>query len=107
MDGRKVIVEVKELDLLEQKVQKAIEMIRGLRRERDVARLKLQETQQQLDRLQAEFRALEKDREGASQLSVQLEALREERQTIRGRVTRMLDLMATLDESATQSQIDH
>ena len=107
MDGRKVIVEVKELDLLEQKVQKAIELIRGLRRERDVARLKLQETQQQFDRLQAEFRALEKDREGASQLSAQLETLREERQTIRGRVTRMLDLMATLDDSATQAQIDH
>ena len=107
MDGRKVVVELKELDLLEQKIGKATDLIRTLRRDRDVARLKLQETQEQLERLQTEFRTLEKERQGLHQQSEQLELLREERQAIRGRVTRMLDMMAALDDSATQTQIDH
>lgn len=107
MDGRKVVVELKELDLLEQKIGKATDLIRTLRRDRDVARLKLQETQEQLERLQTEFRTLEKERQGAHQANEQLELLREERQAIRGRVTRMLDMMAALDDSAAQAQIDH
>ena len=107
MEGKKVVVEIKELDLLEQKIVKATDLVRSLRRDRDVARMKLQETQEHLSRVQTEFRALEKDREGAHQLNAQLEVLREERQAIRGRVTRMLEMMAALDESAAPAQSDH
>ena len=107
MEAKKVLVELKELDLLEQRIGKATDLIRSLRRDRDVARAKLQETQEQLSRVQSEFRALEKDRDGDRQLSEQMEVLREERQVIRGRVTRMLEMMAALDDSAAPAAGDH
>ena len=107
MEAKKVLVDLKELDLLEQKIGKATDLIRSLRRDRDLARAKLQETQEQLSRVQSEFRVLEKDRDGARQLSEQMEILREERQVIRGRVTRMLEMMAALDDSTAPAASDH
>ena len=107
MEGKKVAIEVKELDLLEQKIKKAADLIRTLRRERDAARTKQQETQDRCERLQSEFRALEKEQKGAAAMSEELRLLQEERQTVRGRVTRMLEMMAAIDESAAQAQSDH
>lgn len=107
MEGKKVAIEVKELDLLEQKIKKAADLIRTLRRERDTARTKQQETQDRFERLQGEFRALEKEQKGAVAMSEELRLLQEERQTVRGRVTRMLEMMAAIDESAAQAQSDH
>jgi len=107
MEGKKVAIEVKDLDLLEQRIKKAAELIRTLRRERDAARTKVLETQERFDRLQGEVRALEKERKGVTEMSEELRLLQEERQTVRGRVTRMLEMMAALDESAAQAQSDH
>ncbi|HZM70582.1 MAG TPA: hypothetical protein VFB95_09460 [Candidatus Cryosericum sp.] len=107
MEGKKVAIEVKELDVLEQKIKKAADLVRTLRRERDTARTKQQETQERFDRLQTEFRAMEKERQGAAAMSEELRLLQEERQTVRGRVTRMLEMMAAIDDSAAQAQSDH
>ena len=107
MEGKKVAIEVKDLDLLEQKIKKAAELIRTLRRERDSARAKQQEAQEGLDRLQGELRTLEKDRQSSTAMSEELRLLQEERQTVRGRVSRMLEMMAAFDESAAQAQSDH
>lgn len=107
MEGKKVAIEVKELDLLEQKIKKAGDLIRTLRRERDSARTKQQETQERFDRLQSECRALDKERQSASAMSEEIRLLQEERQTVRGRVTRMLEMMAAIDDSAAQAQSDH
>lgn len=107
MEGKRVVIETKDLDLLEQKIRKATELIRGLRKDRDLARTKLQETQQQLDGLQAEVRMIEKERQGASEMSEQIKMLTEERQEVRGRVTRMLEMMSGLEESASMAQTDH
>jgi chromosome segregation ATPase len=106
MEGRKIMIDVKDFELLEQKILKATERMQALRRERDVARLKLQELQEQLDRLNGEYRALEKDRQGASVLKEEVQLLQSERQAIRGRVTRMLEMMTALEEPMS-AQADH
>ena len=107
MEGRKVMIDVKDFELLEKKILKATELMHALRRERDAARLRLQEMQEQLERLQTECRALEKDRQGASALTEEIQLLQSERQAIRGRVTCLLEMMSALDEPAAQARADH
>ena len=94
MERRRVVVDMEQIDLLEQRIVKATELIRSLRRERDAAQMKFQETMASLERLQNENKNLDKDRHEVKELTGQVEVLQEERQAIRGKVTRMLEMMA-------------
>ena len=107
MDGKKVVIDLQQLDKLEEKVARVTEMIGALRRERDAARSEAAEGRKALAALQAETRALERDRQGAREAQTELDILREERQAVRGRVTRMLEMMAALDESEVEVRSDH
>jgi uncharacterized coiled-coil DUF342 family protein len=107
MERKKVVIDLEQLDLLEQRVVRATELIRSLRKERDAAKVRLNETQQMLEQLRSEAARLGSEREELTELSNRIDILQEERQTIRGRVSRMLDIMAGLDESSTQPHGDH
>ena len=107
MDGKKLVIELRQLDELEEKVARVTEMIGALRRERDAARGEAAEGRKALAALQAETRTLERDRQGAREAQAELDILREERQAVRGRVTRMLEMMAALDESEVEVRSDH
>ncbi len=107
MERKKVVIDLEQLDLLEQRVIKATELIRSLRKERDTAQVRLSETQQALEQLRSEATRLDTEREEVTELSDRVDILQEERQAIRGRVSRMLDIMAGLDESTTQAHGDH
>jgi len=107
MERKKVVIDMEQLDLLEQRVVKATELIRALRKERDTAQVRLSETQQALEQLRREAARLDSEREAVTDLSTRIDILQEERQTIRSRVSRMLDIMAGLDENITQAHGDH
>src|SRR5262245_20142686 len=107
MEAKKVVLDLDQIDQLERRVQRATELIKTLRTERDEARAGLLEARATIDRLQSENRLLEADQKGTRAISEELGVLREERQAIRGRVTRMLEMMATLDEVALPVRSDH
>ena len=107
MDVKKVVIDLRQIDQLEERITRAAELIGTLRRERDAARSELKEARRALTGLQEDVRRLEVDRQGAREAAAELEVLREERQAIRGRVSRMLEMMATLDESAAGARPEH
>ena len=107
MDRRKVVVDLQQIDLLEQKIVKATELIRSLRRERDRALSQVEEGRAALVALQEQAKTSEAGRRELQDAAEQLEALREERQTIRGRVSRMIEMMSALDEPAAEAGRDH
>jgi chromosome segregation ATPase len=107
MERRRVVVDLEQIDLLEQRIVKATELIRSLRQERDAAQMKFQETMASLERLQGESKNLDKDRHEVQELTGQVEVLQEERQAIRGKVTRMLEMMASLEEAPARAHGDH
>ena len=98
MEPKRVVVDLQQLDLLEQKIVKATELIRSLRREKDAALAKARDLEKSLAAAQSQILATEKGREERKGLTEQIDVLREERQAIRGRVNQMLEMMAGLEE---------
>ena len=98
MEPKRVVVDLQQLDLLEQKIVKATELIRSLRREKDAALAKARDLEKSLAAAQSQILATEKGREELKELTEQIDVLREERQAIRGRVNQMLEMMAGLEE---------
>lgn len=107
VDRRKLVVDLQQMDLLEQKVVKATELIRSLSRERDAALAKVASLEKEFDRVKEQSAASEEERRNLQEMVEQLEALREERQAIRGRVNRMLELMAGLDDMPVEAHRDN
>jgi uncharacterized coiled-coil DUF342 family protein len=106
MEPKRVVVDLQQLDLLEQKIVKATELIRSLRREKDAALAKVRDVEKALAAAQAQYQASEKGKEELKELSEQIDVLREERQEIRGRVNQMLEMMAGLEEGG-EARRDH
>lgn len=107
MEPKRVVVDLQQLDLLEQKIVKATELIRSLRRERDAAQAKARDLEKSLAAAQAQIHASEKGKEELRELSEEIDVLREERQAIRGRVSQMLEMMAGLEEGGGEARRDH
>jgi len=106
MEPKRVVVDLQQLDLLEQKIVKATELIRSLRRERDATHTKMRDLEKALAAAQAQNQASEKGKEELKELSEQIDVLREERQEIRGRVNQMLEMMSGLEDGG-ESRRDH
>ena len=106
MERKRVVIDLEQIELLEQRVVKATELIRSLRKERDAVQAKLSETQQALEQLQSAASRLDGQHQEVTELSDQIDILKEERQAIRGRVTRLLETMAGLEESTAQAHGD-
>ena len=98
MEPKRVVVDLQQLDLLEQKIVKATELIRSLRREKDAALARTRDLEKALAAAQSQIQATEKGREELRELSNQIDLLREERLEIRGRVNQMLEMMSGLEE---------
>ena len=107
MEPKRVVVDLQQLDLLEQKIVKATELIRSLRRDRDAALARTRELEKSLAAAQAQILASEKGKEELRELSEEIDVLREERQVIRGRVSQMLEMMAGLEEGGGEARRDH
>jgi len=107
MEPKRVVVDLQQLDLLEQKIVKATELIRSLRKERDTAQARTRELEKSLATAQSQAAASERGKDEARELSEQLDVLRQERQTIRGRVNQMLELMAGLEEGGGEARREH
>jgi len=107
MEKKKVVVDLQQIDLLEQKVVKATEIIRALRRERDAAQTRLAGLEQTLARSEKEAAAATQERQEMQEAADQIETLREERQLIRTKVTRMLEVMSSLEEATGEARRDH
>ena len=106
MEAKRVVVDLQQLDLLEQKIVKATELIRSLRREKDAALAKVRDVEKALAAAQAQNQASEKGREELKELSEQIDVLREERQEIRGRVNQMLEVISGLEDGG-EARRDH
>ncbi|MGH9749099.1 MAG: cell division protein ZapB [Candidatus Polarisedimenticolia bacterium] len=107
MERKKIVVDLQQIDLLEQKIVKATELIRSLRREREAEKTRVAGLEEELGRVRLEAAASDEERRSLNETVAQVEALREERQAIRGRVSRMLDMMAAIDETAVESRQDN
>lgn len=105
--GKRVVVDLQQIDLLEQRVIKATETIRALRRERDAAAARAVEAESALTAARRAADEASRDHQALADATEQLDILREERQAIRGRVDRMLEIMAALDEGAAGALADH
>ena len=106
MEPKRVVVDLQQLDLLEQKIVKATELIRSLRRERDATQTKMRDLEKALAAAQAQSQASEKGKEELKELSEQIDALREERQEIRGRVNQMLEMISGVEDGG-EARRDH
>lgn len=107
MEKKRVVVDLTQIDLLEQRVIKATELIRTVRRERDTACAKLEEMTASLAQLTKESRDDDRERQELGETTRQIEVLRQERQAVRGKVQKMLDLMSCLDEAPVEARGDH
>ncbi|HKN47501.1 MAG TPA: hypothetical protein VJ144_05980 [Candidatus Polarisedimenticolia bacterium] len=107
MERRKIVVDLQQIDLLEQKIVKATELIRTLRRERESLLAKVKETSDALATAQKEAAGIDGHRREMQEAAQQIEALQEERQAVRGRVTRMLEMMAVLEEAPAEARREH
>ena len=107
MSKKKVVIDLNQLDLLEKKIIKATELIRTLRRERTAVRAELEEATTSLAAVKKEAISGNRDRRELSEAVQQVEVLREEREAVRGKVQKMLDMMDYLDEAPSEARGEH
>ena len=99
--------EMENLELLEERVRRVTEVIRGLRQENVQAHAQLREAQERNRKLNETIEALQEENRRGDELSRQLRLLQEERQEIRGRVSRMLETFSSIDEMQPTGRTDH
>jgi len=91
-------------DLLEQKVRKAAELVKQLRKENGGLEEQLGEGKKRLADAEKRLSALEKDKGSSADLSKEVEllgrelkSLRQERDEVRGRIAKLVGVLETLD----------
>ena len=99
--------EMEVLELLETRVKRASEMLRGLKQENAELREQLAGAEDRMRKSQESIAALEEQGRRGDELSRQLKLLQEERLEIRGRVTRMLETFAAMEETPSPGHADN
>lgn len=91
-------------DLLEEKVRKAAELVRKLRKENAGLEEHLAEGKKRLHEAEKKLQALEKDQGASAGLTKELEilnrevkGLRQEREEVRGRIAKLVEVLEALD----------
>jgi predicted nucleic acid-binding Zn-ribbon protein len=91
-------------DLLEEKVRKAAELVKRLRKENGGLEEQLGEGKKRLADAEKRLSALEKDKGSSADLSKEVEllgrelkSLRQERDEVRGRIAKLVEVLETLD----------
>ncbi|HEV8376129.1 MAG TPA: hypothetical protein VGR38_07860 [Candidatus Polarisedimenticolia bacterium] len=99
--------EMEILELLEARVKRASETLRGLKQENAELREQLAGTEDRLRKTHETIASLEEQGRQGDELSRQLKLLQEERVEIRGRVTRMLETFAAMEETSSSGHADN
>ena len=99
--------EMDNLELLEERVRRVTEVIRGLRHENSQLLAQIKEAQERLRKSGETIAALQEENRRGDELSRQLRLLQEERQEIRGRVSRMLETFSSIDEMQPTGHADN
>jgi len=99
--------EMENLELLEERVRRVTEVIRGMRQENVQILAQLKESQERTRNLSETVAALQEENRRGDELSRQLRLLQEERQEIRGRVSRMLETFSGIEEMQPTDRTDH
>jgi septal ring factor EnvC (AmiA/AmiB activator) len=99
--------EMDNLELLEERVRRVTEVIRGMRHEKVQLLAQLQEAQDRIRKSSETIAALQEENRRTDELSRQLRLLQEERQEIRGRVSRMLETFSSIDEMQPSGHPDN
>ena len=99
--------EMDNLELLEERVRRVTEVIRGLHHENVQLVAQVKETQDRLRKSNETIAALQEENRRGDELSRQLRLLQEERQEIRGRVSRMLETFSSIDEMQPTGHADN
>jgi len=99
--------EMENLELLEERVRRVAEVIRGLRHENARLLAQIQEVQERLRKSEGTIAALQEENRKGDELSRQLRLLQEERQEIRGRVSRMLETFSGIEEMQSAGHPDN
>lgn len=99
--------EMENLELLEDRVRRVTEVIRGMRQENAKILAQLKESQERIRNLNETVEALKEENRRSGDLSRQLRLLQEERQEIRGRVSRMLETFSSIEEMQPTGRTDH
>ena len=99
--------ELEVLELLEERVQRAADLIRGLRRENTELAARLKESEDRVRKHQESVTRLEEQGRRSDEVSRHLKLLQEERQEIRGRVSRMLETFSAMDEVPSSGHPDN
>lgn len=91
-------------DLLEDKVRKAAELVQRLRHEKKELEGQAAQARARLDEAEKKLHTLDKERSGAAErarelegLQRELKALRHEREEVRARVARLVDVLEGMD----------
>jgi FtsZ-binding cell division protein ZapB len=90
--------ELEVLELLEERVQRASDLIRGLRRENSELTARLKDSMDRLEQAKESLAKLEEEGRRGDDMARQLKLLQDERQEIRGRVSRMLETFSAMEE---------
>ena len=99
--------EMDNLELLEERVRRVTEVIRGLRHENSQLQAQVNEAQDRIRKSNETIAALQEENRRGDELSRQLRLLQEERQEIRGRVSRMLETFSSIDEMQPTGHADN
>jgi hypothetical protein len=99
--------ELEVLELLEERVQRATELIRGLRKDNSELKALIKDTEARLLKSQETITKLEEQGRRGDEVTRQLKLLQEERLEIRGRVTRMLETFAAMEEIPSSGHPDN
>jgi len=99
--------ELEVMELLEERVQRATELIRGLRKDNLELKALVKDAEARLLKSQEAIAKLEEQGRQGDEVTRQLQLLQEERREIRGRVTRMLESFAAMEEIPSSGHADN
>jgi chromosome segregation ATPase len=98
---------MENLELLEERVRRVTEVIRGLKSENARLLAQVQEAQERVSKANETIATLQEESRRGDELTRQLRLLQEERQEIRGRVSRMLETFSSIDEMQPSGHPDN
>jgi small-conductance mechanosensitive channel len=99
--------ELEVLEFLEERVRRAADLVRSLKRENLDLKSQIQAAEQKHKQALESIASLEEQHRRGDDVRRQLQLLQEERQEIRGRVTRMLETFAAMEEIPSSGHPDN
>jgi len=99
--------EMENLELLEERVRRVTELVRSLRHENAELQAQVRDAGERIRKSAETMAALQEEKKRSEEVSRELRLLQEERQEIRGRVSRMLETFSNLEEMQPSGHADN